>query len=196
MTKEELEKEAEEKYCKGCKWRIEQCLWAWRKTNGLKEPNEKICSCKEVPAYLASAEPREKQIQIDAEQIRALQKQNGELTDKVKELEKENAELKKACDETQELLDKQIEATYKLDKENAELKEVIDNDVDKKIYVQLAKKANLADVQKEQLAKAKELLERLLITSCNSDVLNLLPNCSEVLRVRVEAEQFLSEVEK
>lgn len=32
-------------------------------------------------AYLAGAEPREKQIQIDAEQIRALQKQNGELTD-------------------------------------------------------------------------------------------------------------------
>ena len=30
---------------------------------------------------------REKQIQIDAEQIRALQKQNGELTDKVRELE-------------------------------------------------------------------------------------------------------------
>ena len=48
----------------------------------------------------------------------------------------------------------------------------------------------------DQLTKAKELLERLLITSCNSDVLNLLPNCSEVLRVRVEAEQFLSEVEK
>ena len=43
----------------------------------------------------------------------------------------------------------------------------------------------------KDLAKAKELLERLLITSCNSDVLNLLPNCSEVLRVRVEAEQFL-----
>ena len=37
--------------------------------------------------YLASAEPREKQIQIDAEQIRALQKTNGALTDRVKELE-------------------------------------------------------------------------------------------------------------
>lgn len=63
MTKEELEKEAEKKYCNGCKWRIEQCLWAWRKTNGLKEPNEKNCSCKEVPAYLAGAEPREKRIE-------------------------------------------------------------------------------------------------------------------------------------
>ena len=50
------------------------------------------------------------------------------------------------------------------------------------------------DRQRDQLTKAKELLERLLITSCNSDVLNLLPNCSEVLRVRVEAEQFLNEV--
>jgi hypothetical protein len=50
------EKMAEEKYCKGCKWRIEQCLWAWRNTNGLKEPNEKNCSCKEVPSYIAGAE--------------------------------------------------------------------------------------------------------------------------------------------
>lgn len=39
---------------------------------------------------------------------------------------KENAKLEKACDETQELLDKQIEATYKLAKENAELKERAD----------------------------------------------------------------------
>ena len=53
------------------------------------------------------------------------------------------------------------------------------------------------ELTNNQLTNAKELLERLLITSCNSDVLNLLPNCSEVLRVRVEAEQFLnSEVEK
>ena len=37
-------------------------------------------------SYLASAEPREKQIEIDAEQIRALQKQNGELTDEVRKL--------------------------------------------------------------------------------------------------------------
>lgn len=48
-----------------------------------------------VKAYLAGAEPREKQIQIDAEQIRALQKQNGELTDKVAELE---AQIEKLID--------------------------------------------------------------------------------------------------
>lgn len=40
-------------------------------------------------SYVMGAEQREKQIQIDAEQIRALQKQNGELTNKVAELEKE-----------------------------------------------------------------------------------------------------------
>ena len=51
-----FEKEAETKYCKGCKLRMEQCLWAWRKVNWLNEPNEKNCSCKEVPAYIAGAE--------------------------------------------------------------------------------------------------------------------------------------------
>ena len=45
-------------------------------------------------AYIDAAEPREKQIQIDAEQIRALQKQNGELTDKVKELEAQIEKMK------------------------------------------------------------------------------------------------------
>ena len=69
-------------------------------------------------------------------------------------------------------------------KENAELKETV------------IKMNNVITETFSNLSKAKELLERLLITSCNSDVLNLLPNCSEVLRVRVEAEQFISEVEK
>ena len=45
-----------------------------------------------------------------------------DLENQMKQLEKENAELKESCDETQELLDKQIEVTYKLDKENEELK--------------------------------------------------------------------------
>ena len=87
-----------------------------------------------------------------------------------------------------------------LEKENAELKDYRLNTVAKqqtgmsKYALNLEHKLSWYD---DQLTKAKELLERLLITSCNSDVLNLLPNCSEVLRVRVEAEQFLnSEVEK
>ena len=71
MTKEELEKEAEE-YLK--------------KKNYTSGYIGYFASgyCKQ--SYIDSAEPREKQIQIDAEQIRALQKQNGELTDELKAL--------------------------------------------------------------------------------------------------------------
>ena len=45
------------------------------------------------------------------------------LLEKNLELYRENEELKKACDETQELLDRQIEAAYKLYKECKELEE-------------------------------------------------------------------------
>ena len=81
MTKEELEKEAEE-YADTvkCEWENDT-YWV-------------DCRDKVTDAYLASAEPREKQIQIDARQIRALQKQNGELTDKVKELEAQIEKMK------------------------------------------------------------------------------------------------------
>ena len=98
------------------------------------------------------------------------------------ELEKENADLEekisvllscKNCPENKgglicqkeyenKCLAQKIEFIKELQKENAELKEIIDNDVDKKIYVQLAKKAELADVQKDQLTKAKFLLEQLV----------------------------------
>ena len=70
MTKEELEKEAEEFLQK--KWGTSKMLILGG-------------DAREVLADFA--ESREKQIQIDAKQIRALQKQNGELTDKVRELE-------------------------------------------------------------------------------------------------------------
>ena len=76
--------------------------------------------------------------------------------------------------------------TLELEKENAELKKQLE--MSNKVYND---NLDYSHHIEEQLTKAKELLERLLITSCNSDVLNLLPNCSEVLRVRVEAEQFL-----
>jgi hypothetical protein len=193
MTKEELKKEAEKKYCNGCKWRIEQCLWAWRNTNGLNEPNEKNCSCKEVPAYLAGAEPREKRI---AELERKLEQTENDLADyqfnypTIKELQKENADLK-------EEINKIAFARGNLEEENAELKGLKDvatliranNDT----VTTLMQLNNMLVSKNQQLTKAKELLERLLITSCNSDVLNLLPNCSEVLKVRVEAEQFLND---
>jgi predicted nuclease with TOPRIM domain len=121
---------------------------------------------------------------------------------KIAELEKENAELKEEVKEwkdkadlwckTANLKDHNIMINKELEKENAELKKA-----NKKLFGRFYKKGvkDYCEIEK-QLTKAKELLERLLITSCNSDVLNLLPNCSEVLRVRVEAEQFLSEVEK
>lgn len=69
MTKEELQKEAYE----------------WTEKNisvGISMYNPSIemyCS----KAYKDGAEPREKQIEIDAKQIIALQKQNGELTDRL-----------------------------------------------------------------------------------------------------------------
>lgn len=79
MTKEELEKEADEYATENDICVCGDEYWSY---NDIKQ------------AYLAGAEPREKQIQIDAEQIRALQKQNGKLTDKVKELEKQIEKMK------------------------------------------------------------------------------------------------------
>ena len=84
MTKEELEKEAEEWLSKN--W----TPYEFYDT----ECNVYNDDIKDdlIRAHLAGAEPREKQIQIDAEQIRALQKQNGELTDENERL-KGNLEL-------------------------------------------------------------------------------------------------------
>lgn len=123
------------------------------------------------------------------------------------ELEKENAELKKACDETQCLLDKQIEATYKLDKENSELKEQISTkDIlikelqEQKVYwkessfdwrhkfFKLDKVKRLIKKDK-QLTKAKDLLKQWLQTSKAS-------GCDNI-NIVTDTEQFLnSEVEK
>ena len=58
-----------------------------------------------------------------------------EAEKRIAELEMENTDLEKSCDETQELLDKQIEATYKLDKENTELKEELKKWKDEWHYV-------------------------------------------------------------
>ena len=78
MDLDKLEKEADEYATEN----YEQCIYddviGWKTDYEARKQ-----------AYLAGAEPREKQIEIDAEQIRALQKQNGELTDKVRELEKQ-----------------------------------------------------------------------------------------------------------
>ena len=87
MTKEELEKEAEE-------YRKEKLIE--RKDKFVFElPEVYIADIKQ--AYLAGAESREKQIQIDAEQIRALQKQNGELTDELKALQESVKDYGAGC---------------------------------------------------------------------------------------------------
>ena len=80
MTKEELEKEAMDYANKWLK-EVKDLELYHNKT----DPKPKYIRIKE--AYLAGVEPREKQIQIDTEQIRALQKQNGELNDKCRMLE-------------------------------------------------------------------------------------------------------------
>jgi ATP-dependent 26S proteasome regulatory subunit len=79
MTKEELEKEAEEFT------NSKKSFWRQGRT----------CIDSVKQAYLAGAEPREKQIEIDAIHIRVLQKQKGELTDKVRELEAQIEKMKK-----------------------------------------------------------------------------------------------------
>lgn len=117
---------------------------------------------------------------------------------KIAELEAENAELRKVAEFQQS-------SNMSRHFENKKLKEGLAvgsmwnkhlNSQNKALEEERDRYRNMTFDQREQLTKAKELLKRLLITSCNSDVLNLLPNCSEVLRVRVEAEQFISEVEK
>ena len=113
-------------------------------------------------AYIEGAEPRERRIE----------------------------ELEKACEETQELLDKQIEATYKLDKENAELKK------DKKELCHSISEGGKACVYlNEQLTKAKDHIKKLL--DCLKQDTNDPQTNYYVCQYMDKAEQFLnSEVEK
>ena len=99
MTKKELEKEAEE-------WAKDHHYYNGT-TKGYVAERDSV-----INAYLACAEPREKQTQIDAEQIRALQKQNGELTDKIRELEAQlerEKNLNQCMSDNNEQLREQIE---------------------------------------------------------------------------------------
>ena len=127
--------------------------------------------------YLAGAEPREKQIQIDAEQIRALQKQNGELTDKVKKLEAEVREWKDKADlwcKTANLKDHNIMINKELQEENAELKE--DNSEWEKAS---DKWKSLYELTNNQLTNAKEIIKAFLDSSD--------------LNIKHKAEEFLGE---
>ena len=93
-------------------------------------------------------------------------------------------ELEKACDETQELLDKQIEATYKLDKENAELKDCFKIAKDNEYEYQ------------SLFTKAKDHIKKLL--DCLKQDTNDPQTNYYVCQYMDKAEQFLkdSEVEK
>jgi septal ring factor EnvC (AmiA/AmiB activator) len=112
--------------------------------------------CKLERAYICGRRKSEKQIQIDAEQIRALQKQNGELTDKVRELEQKLEQTEK------DLADYQFNypTIKELQKENAELKE--QHEVSARnmssFIESLSKSENEA---KKQLTKAKEIIHKV-----------------------------------
>ena len=112
---------------------------------------------------------------------------------------KENTELKKVCEETQELLDKQIEATYKLDKENAELKGLKDvatliranNDT----VTTLMQLNNMLVSKSQQLTNGKEIIKKLKALYFSPVVTK--DDVKRQDEILAEAEQFLnSEVEK
>jgi predicted nuclease with TOPRIM domain len=77
---------------------------------------------------------------------------------KITELENENRQLR---NEVQDLTAADYndfcDKYMRLEQENAELKEIVNNDVDKKIQIQLAQKAQL---YKDQLTKAKEIIKK------------------------------------
>lgn len=139
-----------------------------------------------VQAYLIGAELREKSIKELEKRISVLlsckncpDNKGGFICQK---------EYENKC------LAQKIQYIEELKEENAELKEIIDNDVDKKMYVQLAKKAELSDVWKEQLDEAKEIITALLnvfVYDLADDELD-----SGDIDVRDKAEQFLKEVEE
>ena len=102
--------------------------------------------------------------------------------------EEEISDLEKACDETQELLDKQIEATYKLYKENAELKE--DNSEWEKAS---DKWKSVYELTNNQLTNAKEIISEFMKYEINEYDGSLEIHFEELKK---QAEQFISEVEK
>ncbi len=105
-------------------------------------------------------------------------------------LENRITELEKACEETQELLDKQIEATYMLDKENAELKNKLEhrNCVDCSNHSSKLRMRTL-ELEKE-CTKAKQLLAKWV------ELFKPKLEGYPITPIQEQTEQFLSEVEK
>lgn len=101
------------------------------------------------------------------QQMKRLEEENAKLkayNEKLLngDIEKHNkiVELQNAYNETEELLSKQIEVTYKLDKENAELK----RDKEDLIFIR-NQKAKFICEDKEQLTYAKTIIQDLLNNS-------------------------------
>ena len=115
----------------------------------------------------------EKQIQIDAEQILALQEQNGELTDKVKELEKNIETLNKVINNVH------VVRIIQLTKENAGLKDNFKIAKDNEYEYQ------------SLLTKAKEIIKKLRALYFNPVVTN--DDVKQQDEILNEAEQFLKE---
>ena len=192
MTKEELEKEAEEYGIDN----FEQCMYddvkGW----------ETDCKAR-VQAYIDGAEPREKRIAelialINAERERQEKCDDVHLRT-IAELEKENAELKnklehRNCLDCSNHSSKLRLRTLELEKENTELKDyrlttLAKQQTDMSKYaLNLEHKLSWYD---DQLTKAKELLKQLVDIEYAINI----PK-EKIISLRVKAEQFLSEVEK
>ena len=192
MTKEELDKEAGESW-----WNDNNC------SGGLSTKKIYICG------YLAGAEPREKRIAEQEELLNSTLDENKDiykkmadldtaledctesLTDariKIKELEKENTGLKDKLRNLESVAKVRLDNWQKYEQENAELKR------DKSELCNAINEEGKACVKlNEKLSKAKGFIEKLLIVSCNSEILIQYPNCKEVLEARVALEQFLME---
>lgn len=117
----ELEQENAKLQAKIDDWQSEYIELENLKNNEIAELKDKLNNLASVAEVrLANWQKYEKELKSEKEYSATLRKKIDEYTNS-HTLCAKYKELQKACDETQELLDKQIEATYELDKENAEL---------------------------------------------------------------------------
>lgn len=176
MTKEELEKEAEEYISDNCK--------RWE-SDGLTVDD----IANEI--YLASAEPREKQIaELEEEKCELLGIIQGK--DKaIKDLEKENKVLAQNLEDT-EIINNTLE------KENTELKKQqfsLRNERNTFLAQNEQYEKDLIDFN-ENLTKAKEILEKLLVHSKRYIWIADDNNKPIMQKEIAEAEQFLKDQEE
>ena len=171
MAKEELRQEAEE-YTKNLleKLGIKEDMLLENQPKYLRHENMNFVALNVenvTDAYLASAEPREKQLQ--------------EKDEKITELEKKINILEGQLSLHEGILWNDL---HRLEKENAELKEKLKPEN----CLKLLAKGGYIKFTSEQLTKAKELLQQWVQTSKAS-------GCDNI-NIVADTEQFLSEVEK